>query len=81
MQTLERTYPDRVRCEMDNAVAMVETKVHNTCLAAMDSLVLSRVELAIKSVNVSSVRDPGGAVLNPDQGDFLGNIEGRGQHN
>ena len=54
MQKLERSIFDRVRSEVGNAVSTVKARVHGTILAAMDSLVIPRVELAMKSVNVSS---------------------------
>ena len=45
-------------------------------LAAIESLVIPRVELAMRSANASSGRSLDANVLEPDQGDFSGNIEG-----
>ena len=36
MRTVERNFSDRVRCETDNVIATVDTKVDNTILVAMD---------------------------------------------
>ena len=63
MQTLERTLTNKVLSEVDNVVATVATKIHDAILAAMDSFVISRVELAMKSVNATSGRYPGSVVL------------------
>ena len=52
-QTSDRMFSDRVSYEVDN-VAGVETRVYDAFSATMDSLVLPRVELALKSVNSSS---------------------------
>ena len=65
MQLLERSFPDRLRCEVDSVVSLV--KVLDGILAAMDNSVIPRVELAIKSVNPSSVRDLGSLVVDPDR--------------
>ena len=46
MQTLQRPVADRVRSEVDKVVTTVETKIHYATLAALDSLVISKVELA-----------------------------------
>ena len=57
MQILERYVTHRVFRDVDNAVATVETRVNVAVLAAMDSLIKSRVESAIKPVNTLSGRD------------------------
>ena len=54
MQSIERSITDRVCCEVDNMVVTVDTRVHDAILASMDCLIISRVDLAMKSVDVSS---------------------------
>ena len=76
MQTLERTLTDKVCNEVNNAVATFKARVYDAILAEMHSLVILRVELVLKSINVSSERDPGSAVLNRDQRDFSENADG-----
>ena len=56
-------------------ITTVETRVHYSPLTAVEVLVTSRVELAMKSVNVSSGHGVGSDVLDPDQRDLSGNTE------
>ena len=60
-----------VRSEVKNVDATVETKVH-AILSAMDNLVVPRMELAMRSVRISSALKPVSVVLDPDQRDFSG---------
>ena len=75
METFEKSITGKVHSEADSLVATVETRVHDAFLAAMDSLVIPRVQLALKLVNVSSRWDPGSFGLDPDQRDFSGYVE------
>ena len=75
MQTLERSITDGVRSEVDNVVATDETRVNDTILAALDSSVITGVELGIKLVNASPAQDIGSVVIDPDQMDFSGKVE------
>ena len=72
MQTLENGMCDKVKSEVKDAVATVETRVHEAILSAMDNLVAGRMELAMRSVGVSSVPSPSSDVLDPDQKEFSG---------
>ena len=74
MQTVERSITDIMYCEVDNNVGTVKTRVHEAIVAAVDNLVIPRVELAIKSVSAASGWDTGGVVIDPDQRSFSGNI-------
>ena len=69
LQTLEKNISDKVRCELDSIVVTVETRVHDAILSAMDNLGNPSVELAIRSANVSSIRNFGGVELDRDQRD------------
>ena len=51
-------------------MAAVETRVLDAAFAAMESLVNTRSELAMKSVNASFGRDPESIVFGPNQKDF-----------
>ena len=66
-QILERSITDRVRSEIDNAVATVKTKIHDTILAAKDFLAILRVELAKNYVNASAGRVVDSFLLDSDQ--------------
>ena len=57
MQTLHKSISDKVKCAGEN-VATVETRVHHAILSSKDNLFLPRVELAMKSVDASSTRNP-----------------------
>ena len=45
MQTVENIFCDKVRSWIQNAVAMVDTKVQEKILSAKDELVVSRMEI------------------------------------
>ena len=76
LQKLERISTERVRCEVDNKVATVKTRVHHAILVTRDSLVIPRLEHAIKLVNWSTGRDLVGVVLDPDERDISRIVEG-----
>ena len=48
-QTLEKNICDKVRIEVENTVAIVETRVHEAIFSALDKLVVPRMELAMGS--------------------------------
>ena len=52
---------------------MVETRIHDAVLTAIENLVIPRAELAMKSVNAFSGRSVDGVVLDLDQKDFSEN--------
>ena len=66
MQTLERTLTDKACNAVYNVVATFKTRIYDAILAEIDSLVILRVDLAVKLINASSARDPRIAVLNRD---------------
>ena len=73
MQTLGRSITDRMHSELNNAV---ETRVQKAILAAKDKLLSSKRELAMKSVNASSARNPESVILDPHQIDLSKNALG-----
>ena len=76
VHTLEENIVSKVRREGDNVMTSVETRVQDAILTAIKNLVIPKVELAMKSANAPSGRSVDGIVLERDQRDFLGNIEG-----
>ena len=76
MHTLEENIVSKMRSEVDSVMTTVETRVQNVVLTAIENLVIPRVELAMRSANASSGRSVDCYVLELDQGDFSGNIEG-----
>ena len=75
MYTLEINIVDQIRSEVDSVKVAFETTVKVAELTAVENLVNSRVELAMKSVNASTECGVGSVVLDPDQMDFSGSLE------
>ena len=75
VHTLELNIVSKVRSEVENVMTSVETRVQDAVLIAIEVLVIPRVELAVKSANMSSERSVDGNVLEPDQKDFPDNNE------
>ena len=68
---LEKIIVSKVRSDVDNVMTSVETRVQDAVLTAIENLVLSRVELGMKSANAHSERSVDGNVLEPDQRDKI----------
>ena len=76
VHTLEKNIVNKVRSEVDNVMTSVETRVQDAVLTAIENIVILRMELAMKSANAHSEQSVDGNVLEHEQRDFLGNIEG-----
>ena len=76
VHTLEANIASKMRNAVNNVMTSVETRVQDAVLTAKKNLVIPRMELAMKSANAHSEQSVDGNVLEPDQRDFLGNIEG-----
>ena len=74
LHTLERSIAGTVRSEVENVMSSVQTRVQDAILTATESLVIPRVEVAMRSVNASS-GDANSVVPDPEQKDVLGIIE------
>ena len=72
MQTLGRSITDRMHSELNNAV---ETRVHKAILVAKDKLLLSKRELAMKSVNASSAWNAESVIFHSHQIDLSENAQ------
>ena len=57
VKTLERCFKERIDREMSNIVDIVEDRIQNAILTAIDNIVTPKIELAIRSINASSGRD------------------------
>ena len=57
VKTLERCFNERIDREMSNIVDTVEDRIQNAILTAIDNIVAPKIDLAIRSINVSSGRD------------------------
>ena len=60
---------DRLFNEVEISVKTVKFTVNDAILAAMDNLLKSRVEIAVKSVNVFSGRNTESHMSDPDKRD------------
>ena len=76
MPTLEENIVSKVLSEVDSVMTRVETRVQDAVMVAIETLVILKVELEMKSVNASSGHGLGSFVFDPGQRDFPGNIEG-----
>ena len=76
MHTFEENIVSKVRSELDNVMTSVESRFQDAVSTAIKILVIPQVELAMKSANAPSGRSVDGNVLESDQRDTLGKIEG-----
>ena len=72
MKTLERCFNERIDREMSNNIDSVEDKIQNAFLTAIDSIGVPKIELAIRSINVSSGRDTTSVTANSERGEHVG---------
>ena len=76
MHTLEENIVSKIRSEVDGVMTTVETRVQNVEFTEIENIVVPRVKLGMRSANGSSGRTVDSNVLELDQRDFSGNIEG-----
>ena len=74
-QVIGSNTDEKIRDAVDNAVIAVENCMHDAILTALNNVVISRVEMAVRSITGSSGNGPNSIVQNPDQRDFTGNTE------
>ena len=53
-------------------VVMIEDRIRNAILPAIDNIVTPRIELAVRSLNASSVRDATSTAANSERGELIG---------
>ena len=70
MHTVEENFVSKVQSEVDNVMVTVEIRLQDAVLTAIESLVIPRVQLAMKSANVFSRQNVDGNMSEPDQRDF-----------
>ena len=58
--------------EMGNIVNIVENGIENAILAAIDSIITPKIELAIRSINASSGRDATSVIAYSERGEHIG---------
>ena len=72
VKTLERCFNERIDKEMNNFVVMVEDRIQNAILTAVDNIIMPKIELAVRSVNTSSGRDVTSVGANSERGEHVG---------
>ena len=72
VKTLEKCFNDRIDSEMSNIVDMVEDRIQNAILTAIDSIVPPKIELAIRSLKASSGWDATSVTENSERGEHVG---------
>ena len=74
-QVIENNIDDKVKSAVDKAVLIVENRMHDAFLTAIDNVVIPRIEMVVGSINCSSGHGSNSEVQNPDRRDFLGNAD------
>ena len=72
VKTLERCFNERIDREMSNIVDTGEDKIQNAIFTAIDNIVAPKIELTIRSINASSVRDATSVTANSERGKNVG---------
>ena len=71
VKTLERCFNERIDREMSNIVDIVEDRMQNSILTAIENFVAPKIELAIRSKNASSGRDVTSVTANSGRGEHI----------
>ena len=72
VKTLERCFNERIDKELNNIVDTVEDRIQNAILTAIENIVAPKIELAIRSITVSSGRDTTSVTANSERGERVG---------
>ena len=72
VETFERCFNKKIDREMRNVVDAVEYSIQNGILTAIDRIVAPKIELAVRSINVSSVGDATSVTANSEHGEHEG---------
>ena len=72
VKTLEKCFNERIDREMNNIIDTVEDRIQNAILTAIDNIVASKIELAIRSKNASSGRDVTSVSANAERKERVG---------
>ena len=72
VKNLERCFNEGIDREMNNNVDTIEDRIQNAILTAVDNIVAPKIELAIRSINTSSVQDATSVIANSERGEHVG---------
>ena len=71
VKTLERCFNERIDWQINNIVDAVEDRIQNAILTAIDNIIASKIEVAIRSTNASSGRDVTIVTANSERGEHV----------
>ena len=74
VKTLERCFNEKIDREMSNIVDTIEDRIQNAILTAIDNIIATKIELAIRSINASSGRDATSVSTNSERREHAGII-------
>ena len=69
---MERCFNEMIDREMGNIVNIVEERIQNAILATIDSIITTKIELAIRPINASSGRDATSVMAYSERGEHIG---------
>ena len=72
VKTLKRCFNERIDRELGNFVDTVEDKIQNAILTAIAITITPKIELAIRSMSASSLRDATSVMANSERGEHIG---------
>ena len=72
VQTLEECFNEGIDRERGIIVDTVEDRIQNAFLIAIDNIITTRIDLAVKSINASSGRDAACVTKNSEFGERVG---------
>ena len=72
VRTLERCFIERTDREMGNIDDTVENRIQNAILTAIDSIIVPKIKLAIRSINASSGTDATSVMENSERREHIG---------
>ena len=72
-QGIENHIDDQITRAVDSAVMTFENRRHDAILTAIDNVVIARVEMAVKSITVSTGHRINSEIQNPDRDHFVWN--------
>ena len=71
LNTLKRCFNERIDKEMGNIVDIVGNRIQKATLAAIDSIITPKIDLAVGLINASTGRDASSVMANSERGEHL----------
>ena len=71
VKTLERCFNERIDREMGNIVDTVEDRLQKAIMTTIDSVIIPKIELALRSINAWSGREATSGMANSERGEHI----------